>query len=203
MNLSNFFLKKVNIQTNDLRLQKTTSKTIISSLDEAPDGNQRSSTDNINPKSTPVTLNVQDSPDQQQDSGTNKFQKSTDEFHAPGVSSIHSMIDFLAKSLLDTGNNETQNEEKPIAAVRALLPALSRLSSYNDLKKCPICQYEFLKATTDSEIADHVEKCIIDNNNPTEANQYSCPNCNEQISGNDKDYLQHLTDCFNERTNTF
>jgi len=146
------------------------------------------------------------STDRQQASGTNKLQNSTDEFHSPDASPIHSLTDFLTKPFVDTVGNQTQNEERPTVSVRTL-PPISRLSSYADIKKCPICNHQFPRATGELEIYNHVESCLNSsvggNNDPTQTNEYECPNCNQRFPDDDKVYLQHLTYCFNERTNTF
>jgi len=52
----------------------------------------------------------------------------------------------------------------------------------------------------------HVEKClpksdIIDSNISMESKPMECPYCNEKLPNNeDIDYIQHLSQCFNEMT---
>jgi hypothetical protein len=170
------------------------------SLDEVPvDKKQPTENTSVIPKTRAST-------DQPKASGTNKLQNKTDEFNSPGTSPIHSLTDFLTEPFVDTVDNETQNEERPIISVRTL-PPLSRLSSYADIKKCPICSHEFRRATDELEIYIHVEACLTSpvsgNNDPTETNVYECPNCKQRFPDDDKVYLEHLTDCYNERTSIF
>ncbi len=151
-----------------------------------------------------MVFRVPTSTDQRQTTGTNIFQ--TDEFHSSGSSPIHSLIDFLTQSLVDKVNNETQNAERSTIAA-SKLPLLSRISSYHDIKRCPICDHEFLKTTNYFEISTHVERCLnpsdIDNSVPIEPKQNQCPYCNQQFPGDDEIYIQHLTECLNGHTNTF
>lgn len=57
------------------------------------------------------------------------------------------------------------------------------------------------------EVYAHVENCLNsadnDNNVSTEPKQYECPNCHQFFPGNDEIYLQHLTECYNERIDRF
>ena len=65
-------------------------------------------------------------------------------------------------------------------------------------KKCPVCHYQFPSTTDDLEMYDHIDKCLFPTANNTPPKDYECPNCKEKFSScSDKDYLQHLTDCYN------
>lgn len=65
-------------------------------------------------------------------------------------------------------------------------------------KKCPVCHYQFPSTIDDLEMYDHIDKCLFPTAVNTPPKDYECPNCKGKFSGySDKDYLQHLTDCYN------
>jgi hypothetical protein len=103
-------------------------------------------------------------------------------------------------SLVGTVDN---NQKRPAVPARNP-PLLSRISSYNDIKNCPICKYKFPRTATEFEIDEHMDECISASNNlSTRSEQHACPYCEQQFPANDKNYIQHLTDCLNERAHNF
>ncbi len=109
------------------------------------------------------------------------------------------MTDFLTKSLIGTVDIASPNEERPAITTLPRSP-LTRLPSYNDVTKCPVCNYEFAKMADEFERNNHVESCLAsaDNNSSNE-----CPNCNRHFPDNDHVYLEHLTACLNDRLDRF
>ncbi|CAF1473425.1 unnamed protein product [Adineta steineri] len=183
----------INLLTKEepLPVQSPPARNIITHFDGQLIRTRNLAPTNSNNTERLLVATIQSLSDEQHDSGTDTLQRSTNDFHS-----------------LDTVNNDTHNEER-LPFIASTLPPLSRISSYNDIKKCPICNYQFLSTANEFEIIHHVETClssagIDDPVVPTAPKQYVCPNCSRQYQGNDeKAYLQHLTYCYAEDGDNF
>ena len=78
-------------------------------------------------------------------------------------------------------------------------PPVQSESPAAEAKKCPVCHFQFPSTIDDLEMYDHIDRCLFPNTNNTPPKEYECPNCKGKFSGySDKDYLQHLNDCYNQ-----
>ncbi|CAF1649343.1 unnamed protein product [Adineta ricciae] len=192
--------------TSSLQLSSSssTSRNFIAHCEELPTRKRQSATSSANSERLLVAT-IPSPVDEQHDSGTETLQRSTNEFRSLGTSSVHCLFDFfLTKSLVDTVNTGERS-----TVITSTLPPLSRISSYNDIKKCPICNDEFSSTANEFEIIRHVESClstagIEDPGAVPQPKQYVCPYCSRQFQGNDeKAYHQHLAFCYTDYPENF
>ncbi|CAF1169100.1 unnamed protein product [Adineta ricciae] len=174
--------------TSSLQLSSSssTSRNFIAHCEELPTRKRQSATSSANSERLLVAT-IPSPVDEQHDSGTETLQRSTNEFRS-----------------LDTVNTGERS-----TVITSTLPPLSRISSYNDIKKCPICNDEFSSTANEFEIIRHVESClstagIEDPGAVPQPKQYVCPYCSRQFQGNDeKAYHQHLAFCYTDYPENF
>lgn len=83
-------------------------------------------------------------------------------------------------------------------------PRRSRVQSNNEVILCPLCKYQFPTGLDEFELDKHIEQCTNKSPPPSpDSDRYKCPVCTEHLPPDDQVYIQHVSQCFNERHDRF